>query len=429
VVQQVTVSSSLASAIGSAASQPLNSLQTSANAKLTNWAKDVTGTIGLSASLARQQGHTSLFTFQVNLATADLAEESWAALVGGSVPNSLALKGFTLEPGSGVSDSLKKSATIQFEFFNLFAFTSTTDYFSNAYTELGPDGTIRVFRDVGQEQNAKTKKALSDFRIHFVATATEDALTNVGKAAVNLQVELSEQGNAGAASRLANSIGSIPGNAAVHSAQTAMATYAANHSTGTLNLIVSIGASAYGKLSATAYNGSKPLPLPHEQDQDNWEAFQLAAESLMPDLSFVSQLSFTNWMEFNRDAVDQVGSTMIPDRRQTGDPSAVPPNFFAPFSGAAASVSYFLLASQGFMNLCDDLHALATMTAQADSTAQWNDLLAFLTTVVTQDTLIDFAEPILSALLALCSVAGAQASSNLGTATDSSSMTCTLTLA
>jgi hypothetical protein len=34
-------------------------------------------------------------------------------------------------------------------------------------------------------------------------------------------------------------------------------------------------------------NWSKPLPLPHAQDQNNWNAFQSATELLMPDLGFV----------------------------------------------------------------------------------------------------------------------------------------------
>jgi hypothetical protein len=428
VVQKVTGSSAIASSVVSAASQPLNNLQTSVNAKLKSWASDVTGQAGLTFSLARQSGHTALFTFKVNLSSADLASQSWSALVGGSVAKALQIGGFALQPGSGVSDSLKRASSIHFQFFNLFAFTSTTDYFSNGYTELGNDGTIRVFRDIGQEQNSTTKKALSDFRIEFVATATEDALNNVSNAKVNLQVELSEKGSSKSAAKLANSIGSIPANPAVHAAQTAMATYVANNPAGTLNLITVVEASAYGKLAATAYNGSKPLPLPHEQDQDNWDAFQKATEALIPDLNFVSELNFSNWIEFNRDSVDQVGSQMNPDRRQTGNPNAVPDSFFGPF-GPRALVAYFLQASQGFMNLCDDLHSLATLSAQANSADQWNRVLHFLTLVVTKDAFIDFTEPILSALLAQCSVAGAQVSTTADLAKDSSSLTCTLTLA
>ena len=137
---------------------------------------------------------------------------------------------------------------------------------------------------------------------------------------------------------------------------------------------------------------------------------------------------FAKWMEFNCDAVDQVGSQMIPDRRQTGDPSAVPDSFFANI-GNREMVTFFLDASAGFMNLCDDLHTLATMTADADFTDEWNDIINFLTKVVTQDTFIDFAEPILGALFTQCSVAGAQSSATGDLAKDSSSLTCTVNVA
>src|SRR5262249_28411474 len=127
-VQSVTGSSALASAVASGASKPLNNLQTSLNAKLKSWAADATGQIGLSASLSRQSGRTALFTFDVDL-TSTQFEQGWATLVGGKI--SANLPGFTIEAGSGISSSLKRSSQIQFQFFNLFNFSSTTDFFKN----------------------------------------------------------------------------------------------------------------------------------------------------------------------------------------------------------------------------------------------------------------------------------------------------------
>jgi hypothetical protein len=431
-VGQVTGSSTVASAVASAAGQPLNQLETSLNAKLKSWVADVTGQTGLTVSLDRQSSHTALFTFKVNLAAADLAAQSWAALVGGSVPQALAIQGFTLQPGSGVADSLKRSSTIQFHFFNLYSFSSTTDYFSNAYTELGPDGTIRVFRDVGQEQQTQTKTALAKFRIHFVATATEDTLHHVNQAKVDLYVELSEKSSSKYAGVLSQTVGLIPANPAVHLAQTKMAGYVAANPQGTLTLINIIKSSAYRKLTCSAYQGGKPPALPHEQDLDNWDAFQAATESLMPNIGFVPDMSFAFWMDFNRAANDQVGSTMIPDRRHPGAWGAVPPSFFED-RGISANVgplvAYFFLASGAFMNLCDDLQTLAVKTNPSSTTTQWNDLLNFLTQLVTKDVFIDYAKPTAGALLHQCSVAGAQVTTVADESSDSSSLTCTLTLA
>lgn len=430
-VQHVTGSGSIASAVVSAASQPLNSLQTSLNAKLKSWISDATGQAGLTVSLGQQSGHTALFTFQVNLATADLAEKSWAGLVGGSVVEALQLQGFTLEAGSGVSDSLKRSSTIQFQFFNLFNFSSTSDYFSNAYTEFGADGAIRVFRDLGQEQQNKTKHALTKYRIHFVATATEDALSNVTHANIDLYVELSQSAGAKYAAVLANAIGMLPRAAAVQAAQGAMVSYVAKHPQGTLNLINIIHSSAYRKLTCTPYDGSKPGPLPQEQDQNNWNVFQAATGALMPDLKpAVANLSFDLWMDFNRACIDQIGSQAVPDRRNPGAWGGSDANAFLSQHGfpPPTPVTYFLLAGAGFMNLCDDLQTLAQLTPQADSEVRWNNLLNFLTSVVTNDVFIDYANPTAGALLFQCSVSGAQVATKADLATDSSSLTCTLTL-
>jgi hypothetical protein len=428
VTQDVTGNTAIASQIASSASQPVNSLQTSLNGKLKNWASDVTGNVGLTVGLSRQRGHTALFVFQVDLTKADLAKQSWAALVGGSVAQALSLRGFILEPGSGVTDSLKRASTIQFQFFNFFSFKQVTDYFSNGYTELGKDGTIRIFRDLGQEQQATTKQTLQQFRIYFEATATQGMTGNISDAAVNLCIELSEKGKSKYATALANVVGFLPGSAAVNSAQEGMIQFVSNAPSGTLDLILILRSSSYQKLSCTPYNGNKPAPLPQKQDQDNWDAFQSATESLVSDLNFVGSLSYGAWITFNRDCIDQVGSTITPDRRQVGDVGAVPPSFYAPY-GPAGLVAHFMHATAGFMNLCDDLKALAAGLSNVQSSNQWNDLLNFLTNIVMKDVFIDYAKPTAGALLTLCSEGGVQVSSTLTEAKDSSSLTCTVTIA
>jgi hypothetical protein len=428
VTQDVTGNSAIASQIASAASQPINSLKTSLNGKLKNWASDVTGNVGLTVGLSRQKGHTALFVFQVDLTKADLAKQSWAALVGGSIAQALSLRGFTLEPGSGVADSLKRAATIQFQFFNFFSFKQVSDYFSNGYTELGKDGTIRIFRDLGQEQQATTKQTLQQFRIYFEATATQGTTGNISDAAVNLCIELSENGKSKYSTALANVVGLLPGSAAVNSAREGMIQFVSIAPSGTLDLILILTSSSYQKLSCTPYNGNKPAPLPQKQDQNNWDAFQSATESLVPDLNFVGNLSYEAWITFNRDCIDQVGSTITPDRRQVGDVGAVPPSFYDPY-GPAGLVTYFLQASAGFMNFCDDLKALAAGLPDVQSSKQWSDLLNFLTNIVTKDLFIDYAKPTAGALLTLCSERGVQVSSTLTEAKDSSSLTCTVTIA
>lgn len=422
-VQSVTGSSALAGAVVSAASQPLNNLQTSLNAKLESWASDATGQVGLTASLSRQSGRIALFTFDLDLTSTQL-EASWKTLVSGQIPSSL--PGFTVEAGSGVSESLKRSSTIQFQFFNLFNFSSTTDFFKNAFTEFGPDGTIRVVQDVGQEQQIKTKNALAEFRIHFVTTANEAGST-VTQDSVDLYIELTETNDPKNATVMANLVGLLPTSSATHLALTTMLNYVTAHPTGTLNLINIIKRSAYQKYSFSPYNGSKPLPLPHAQDQNNWNAFQAATELLMPDLGFVPNLNFPLWINFNRACIDQLGSQVTPDRKQTGNPNAVPPSFFTNL-GPQGLVTFFFLASAGAMNLFEDLQTLATAVAQVDTSVQYNDLLNFITNLVTNDVFIDYAKPTAGVLLSQAGT-NAQITTSADLAADQSSLTCTVTIA
>jgi hypothetical protein len=429
--QDLTGSGAIGSQVASAASQPINSLQTSLNGKLKNWASDVTGSVGLTVGLSRQRGHTAVFVFQVDLSKAGLAKQSWAALVDGSVAKALSLQGFTLEPGSGVADSLKRASTIQFQFFNFFSFQQVTDYFSNGYTELGKDGTIRIFRDLGQEQQATTKQALQQFRIYFEATATQGMFGGISQAVVNLCIELSEKGSSKYATALANVIGSLPGSAAANSAQEGMIQFVSTVPSGTLDLILILKSSAYQKLSCSPYSGDTPPPLPQQQDEDNWNAFHEATDKLDPDVHNVnsfSNLNYQVWVIFNRDSSDQAGSTKTPDRRQLGNVENVPPSFYATY-GPLDEIRYFLQAGQGFMNFCDDLKTLAAGLANVKDSRQWSDLLNFLTALATKDVFIDYAKPTAAALLTLCSEGGAQVSSTLTEVKDLSSLTCTVTVA
>jgi hypothetical protein len=428
VAQDVTGSSAIASQVASDASQPINSLQTSLNGKLKNWASGVTGNVGLTVGLSRQRGHTALFVFQVDLTKADLVKQSWEALVRGGVAEALSIKGVTLQPGSGVADSLKRASTIQFQFFNFFSFQKVTDYFSKGYTELGKDGSIRIFRDLGEEQQATTKQALQQFRIYFEATASQSTTGSISQAAVDLCIELSEKGNSKYGTALANVVGFLPGSAAVNAAQEGMIKFVSTAPSRTLDLILVLKSSSYKKLSCSPYHGKKPAPLPQQQDKDNWEAFQSATESLVPDLNFVGNLSYGAWVAFNRGCIDHAGSTITPDRREVGNANAVPASFYDPY-GPAGLVAYFLLASASFMNLCDDLKTLAAGLSNVQNSQQWSDLLNFLTNIVTKDVFIDYAKPTAGAILALCSEGGVQVSSTLTEAKDSGSLTCAITVA
>ena len=124
-------------------------LQTSLMGKANDWLSDHKGDAGLMLSLSQQSGRCVLFTFKVDLSSVTaqtLARQSWVALMSGDLRQALQIGGFTLQPGSGVSESLKRSSCIQLHFFNLFQLTQTSDFFKNSVTRLAPDGSIRCLR-------------------------------------------------------------------------------------------------------------------------------------------------------------------------------------------------------------------------------------------------------------------------------------------
>ena len=416
-------------------------LQNSLVGKANSWLSSHKEDAGLMLSLSQQSGRTVLYAFKVDLspgASQNLARQSWTALMSGDLRQALQIGGFKLQPGSGVADSLKRSSCIQFHLFNLFQLTTTSDFFKNSVTKLAPDGSIRVFVDLGQESQFSIRSASETATIHFVATATEDTQgSNYQKAEVDLYIELSETNKPKEAGRIANSIGSIATNPAVQSAQQKMATFVADHGSKKLALITIFKPSAYQKLVCSAYtvdnNGkAHPPALPQKQDENNWEVFQASVERLMADLSeTVAELTYDKWMLWNVSSNYRIGNVPddhhVPDRRNVGNYMAAGQNLF---HDRWPAYRPFLLASTGFMNLCDDLHLLATVTAHVSTPTSWGSLIATLQKWVQSDVDPDWSKPALGALLSSCSV-GATASSvstAFQTAKDNSCFTCTLTL-
>ena len=131
----------------------VTTLQSTLVSKANTWLSSKKGDVGVTLKLSQQHDRTVLFTFKVDLSTvasATLVGQSWKELVSGDLAQALKTRGFTLQPGSGVSDYLKRSSTIQLHFFN-FQLAKTTDFFKNSVTKLAPDGSIRFFVDIGQE--------------------------------------------------------------------------------------------------------------------------------------------------------------------------------------------------------------------------------------------------------------------------------------
>lgn len=406
----------------SSTAQPESNLQTGLGAKLKSWASDETNQAGLTASLSRQKDHTALFTFKVDLSAPalSLAEASWTALVGGDVFQALQRGGFALQPGSGVDDSLKRTCKLQFQFFNLYSIASTTDYFSNAYTEFATDGTIRVFNDQGAEQSLKLNNKSDTIRIHFVATANEDSLKDISKAEVDLQIDLSEKASPKAAAVMPKVIGLLPGSSAVDAAITAMSGYVTSHPEGTLTLTSIIKPAAYRNLRSSTQSADRTF------DQSNWNAFRSATKLLNSNAIWASQLQYNDWAAWNESCIDPTGSLTTPNRHERGNYNAG--NSAIPTGIADVDmISFYFRASSGFMNLCEDLQTLAAAEQGISTEGQWMNLMAFINDLVKNDIFIDYGKPVAGALLQQTGF-GVPVTSSADQSTDGKTMTCTVTI-
>lgn len=262
VAQDITKNAAVAKQVASATNGGTNELIIGLIGKLTNWAKDGTGTVGLTAGLSRQKGHVALFVFDVDL-TQPTVSEGWKQLVDGTPLLALSHTGFTLDQGSGISDSLTRAATLKFQFFNLFAFTSTEEYFNNSFAEIGKDGSIQIVHEIGREHDDVANKRQRKIRFYFEATATQSpSSVSISNAQVDLCMELSETGNSVYGATLANVIGFLPSTASTNDAQEQMIAYVHSKPAGTLDLKFTLKQSAYRRISASPFKGKTPPPLP-----------------------------------------------------------------------------------------------------------------------------------------------------------------------
>jgi len=226
----------------------------------------------------------------------------------------------------------------------------------------------------------------------------------------------------------------FPSSVDVSKAQAAIQTFAQQQgSSGTLKVISIFKPSAYGRLVCSSFAGNA-APTNQDNDAQNWQAFHDAVVTF-PNLQSMGVFQYSHWQDFNRACRTEAGfpSPAIANRRASGNWQAVTPGFWLKIPGAgsinAVPASYFMMASAEFMNLCEDLHALAGLTASpagADQDASAYDrmLISVVNLIVKYDVNTDYAEPALAALLRRISGATAACQSTSG----AGSLTCTFTL-
>jgi hypothetical protein len=348
---------------------------------------------GIKATWDAEHDTTMLFKYKVNLNNVDLQNRSWQDFALGKITSAVAAGGLILDSGSGIADAKDRSITIGITFFNLFHAQTVDKYFEKSAAVITDAGDIRFLYDVGDEGNMDVKGVLTKARIEFIADATATQ-----PADVKLQIELCATKNKDEAHHIAGVAAYLEPNQQAVAAYNDMQAFNAAHPDGTLNLTCILEPSAYGKLTCSPYDGKKP-PQDQSVDKSNWQVFHDAAIKLL-GLDFAGVVTYAIWQQWNEAATGESAA----DRRSTGNwngsgASAVWAN---QDDGIRIMLNYFCLASQMFMDLCDDLHRLAETVGQAKIPADWNQLLADLKGIVLADVNTDFAKPAVAAIVTRC---------------------------
>jgi hypothetical protein len=346
---------------------------------------------GLKARFDRQASATMILKYKVALANSAVLHHSWSYFCLGDIRSAVGAGGLVLDPGSGVSNEINRSLSIDVTFFNFFHAQDVSSYFQKSQAVVTDTGDIRFLFDVGEESDSMVNKTLRKARIHFVADAEANS-----PADVKLEIELSETHNKNEARHMIAIPGYLPAGPQATAAAADMQQFAAAHPAGSLNLNFVLESSAYGKLTCSPYNGNKP-PVDQSVDAANWKVFHDAAVSLL-DLDYGGNVTYSDWQAWNEAA----NGSKVADRRHIGDPTAGSAVWEGLPQDVQQKLNYFCAATASFMDLCDDLQQLAERVSTAKIPDDWNRLLGDLKDIVTRDVNTDFAKPAVAAILKLC---------------------------
>jgi hypothetical protein len=420
-VQSVTKSPALGTTVANAIAPKVADLESNALSKLNNEIKKLNGSAGLTLALSRQKGRTLLFNYAVDLSRPTIISQSWNDLLSNNVQDATQIPGFTVQPGSGITQEFKKSTTFSFQFFNLFKYSDETDFFGQCTSEITTDG-IRILYEVGVEQLVAENSAKGQVRIYFNGAASKAADGTLSGASVDLNIEMSESSSAKSAALLVGILGIVDASA-LQATMNLMTAYAHANPKSTLGLTAVLHSSAYGRLKFSPFAGGigGTPKVDQTADMANWNAIHAAAVTLLgKDNQFIIPYSYSDLTVYNSYCNTTEAGALL-NRRHPGNPATVPSWFYQ--GAAPGSVDYFLIATEKGLNLFEDLATLAQDVQGAIKPEQFSLIINDTTAIVKDDINVDYAKPIMAAVIQQAYGAGTVDAS---TAQTSSSFTTTL---
>lgn len=403
------------------------------NGKVTSW---LTRTNVQVASLDLAIQHTGsrflLTDYTLDLNNPNYAG-AWKSMIEGRYLDALQMPdtGVTLATGSGTEALFKTAAAIKLNLFGALHAAWTTDTFSNSSLVYAGNNVFHLLTVAGKDVLAVRDATQKEMTMYFAAEADlSTAGSRIPPPQLHCVLQADSKPDFGRElGRLMELLSTGPAVQAL--AASVAATAQQPKSTVTLHLVFEPGQDAYGGLDASNLQHGKPDD--ENKDRKNYEAFAEACRQVFKDgpasLQWDGQrLTYGLWRDAWIASNDQwpAPEGSVPNRREhAGCGPGVQAQLDGALSGLSGSsgqaqlIFYALEAAAQFMNLCDDLRALAAQTA-AYTPGTWPSFVAELAGIVKNDLDTDFMPATMLALAMLCggtptAVSGPIAALPLGT--------------
>lgn len=408
----------------------VNNWTTEVNNKVACWLKPFESTnSSLDAAITRTSDTFILCDYTIDL-TQNYAS-AWTAMTQGRFYDALATpnSGLSLSTGSGLEAIYKKTASLTINLFGKLNEQWTDNLISNAEFIYAGNNIFHLNVDTGRQLLANINGHRSEIDLYFAACAD---LTQQTQPITDVNLHITLQSNNDG--KFGNFLSVIMSHLATDATSVALAAAIEASSkqpntTQSLHFIFAPG--AYANIQAS---NLAARPFNDAIDQGNYQAFTSACGALSafspynsPPAGFTfdnQPLSYNIWAACNIAYNDQPGGTSNPNRRSPGGVGGTNVatelnNFFSSLdNGTVSLISYAFASAAEFMNLCDDLHQLATQPLEANAST-WDSAIKTLQKIIKNDVSTDYIPPTGLALAHLCGVAPSTISgpaTNLGAA-------------
>jgi hypothetical protein len=390
----------------STATQPLTDATNELNSVVPNLLKKLPALqVGATATFETVTENTVFGVFDfVRTDTTPVNSAAWKLAMSGDLQSAMHQPGVQLGIGSFVENSLTRSTTLSFAFFGLKAQT-VDQYFKDATLTYAEKGQFqyRLKTGIGSTSNIFGHQKEAD--LYFLVGADLKTDGTIKGENVTLNFVRKDQNASDHSFSLGKTIALLLPSGG-DSVASLLSDATRTNAKVPVTLTAQFKSSAFKNIKASPFDNGKPQPLDKQvEDQANFEAFTKAVNDVATNANVVFPAKLNDyknvWAPVNENMGPKGGP---PDRRQIG-PLSNPKQAFADVTGfqntdelVLRGFLALLVEAQLFMNLCDDLHQLSTMTGDTDSSDQFKRFVDEVNSIV-KDDLTGFPQEFLNGIL------------------------------